>query len=133
MKLTINRREEKETGLFKKPTAFYLDVDFQATAEELELITKHNWLDQILCSVAVQEIRVPGLGGLLGKAVRGLNERKVEWRLRDVIGTPRSFSFDTLEQLADAEGQVIENARALKQQLGAAAGFVTGGPQEVEL
>ena len=41
MKLTINRREEKETGLFKKPTAFYLDVDFQVTSEEVALI----WLN----------------------------------------------------------------------------------------
>lgn len=134
MKLTLNRREEKETGLFKKPTVYYLDVSLEATPEEMALIRKHNWLDRVLCEVGVQEVRVPGLGGLLGRAVQQhLNNRVSVWKVGDVVGTPKQFPFDTIEQLAHAEGQIIENARTLKQQLGAAVGFASGGPQEVEL
>lgn len=133
MKLTINRREEKETGLFKKPTAYYLDVNLEVTPEELALLRKHNWLDMVLCEVGVQEIKVPGLGGLLGMAQRRLNNRVSRWKVGEVVGAPRQFPFDTIEQLADAERQIIENARALKQQLLASAGFTSGGPIEVDL
>jgi len=41
--------------------------------------------------------------------------------------------FKSVEELAYVERQIIENAKKLKQQLEAAAGFTSGGPREVEL
>jgi hypothetical protein len=105
MKLTLNRTEEQEK--------YYLHVHLEATPEEMALITKHKW------------------GG--GLPVEYVNQNGEVTTFPVVIGSPRRYGFATVEQLAHAESQVIENAKKLKQKLGWAAGFASGGPREVEL
>lgn len=68
MKLTLNRREEREGFIFKKPV-YYLDVNLEATPEEMQLIKKHKWDTMPMCkgkfkSGAVIEWTV---GNIVGK------------------------------------------------------------------
>lgn len=116
MKLTINRTEEQEKKLFKTSTVYYLHINLEATPEEMALIKKHKWDE-----------------GLLFEHVAHHSGRVIEWTVGNVVGKPERYGFSTVEQLAHAESQVIENAKTLKQQLGAAAGFTSAGPREVEL
>jgi hypothetical protein len=115
MKLTLNRTEETE-GLFKKSVVYYLHIDLVATPEEMILIKKHKWDNNLLFA---------GVAHTSGRAI--------PWTIGNIIGKPDRFGFRTVEHLADAERQVIENAKTLKQQLAAAAGFTSGGPRDVEL
>ncbi len=114
MKLTLNRTEE-QAGLFKKSTVYYLDVTLEATPEEMALIKKHKWDEMPLCEGMFQSGSV------------------IEWTVGNVVGKPAHWGFKAVEQLAHVESQVVENAKKLKQQLGAAASFTSGGPREVEL
>ncbi|HEX7676608.1 MAG TPA: hypothetical protein VF713_00675, partial [Thermoanaerobaculia bacterium] len=57
----------------------------------------------------------------------------IEWTLGNILGKPTHFPFRTLNELAHVENQIIENAKKLKQQLGVAAGYTSGGPREIEL
>lgn len=115
MKLTLNRREAQEKGFFKTSTVYYLDVSLEATPEEMTLIKKHQWGDNLMWE----------------GVIRGGHEQ--DWPLKQVVGKPHSWPFDTVEHLAYVESQVIENAKKLKQQLDAAAVFTSGGPREIEL
>jgi hypothetical protein len=115
MTLTLNRRETQQKGFFKTSTFYYLDVNLEVTPEEMTLIKKHHWGDIILWE----------------GVVRGGGTQ--DWPVRQVLGEPHSWGFDTVEHLAYVESQVIENAKKLKQQLEAAAGFTSGRPREIEL
>lgn len=115
MKPTLNRTEEEKAGFFKKSTVYYLDVNLEVTPEEMALIKKHKWEKMQFC-----------VGTFLADSV-------IECKLSWLLGKPYRFGFKSVEELADVEEQVIENAKQLKQQLGAAAGFTSGGPREVEL
>lgn len=116
MKLTMNRTEEQEKKLFKTSTVYYLHVHLEVTPEEMALVKKHKWDE-----------------GLLFEHVVHHSGRVIEWTVGNVIGKPERYGFATVEHLAHAESQLIENAKKLKGQLGAAAGFTSGGPREVEL
>lgn len=115
MKLTINRREAQKKSLFKTSTVYYLDVNLEVTPEEMALIKKHKWGDNLVWKGVIRD------------------SIEQDWPLRHVLGQPNSWPFDTVEHLAYVESQVIENARKLKQQLEAASGFTSGGPREIEL
>mgnify|MGYP006971707163 CR=1 FL=1 len=117
MKLTLNRREEKE-GFIRKSTVYYLDVDIQVTDEEMSLIKKHKWGERAMCREVFN------------------HTQDMEWTMvLDVYlkDKPAKHGFKTIERLASAENQIVENARALKAKLESVAGFATAGPQEVEL
>jgi hypothetical protein len=116
MKLTINRTEEQEKKLFKTVTVYWLHVHLEVTPGEMLLIKKHRWD-----------------AGLLFEHVVHHSGRVIEWTVGNVVGKPERYGFAAVEQLAHAESQVIQNAKVLKQQLTAAAGFTSGGPREIEL
>ncbi len=119
MKLTLNRREKEEKeGLFRKSVIYYyLDVNIELTQEEIELIKKHKWEDNPMCTEVF-------------KHTQGL-----EWTMVVSVFTegPKDFGFNSVERLASAEKQIIENAKLLKANLEAVSGFTTSGPQEIEL
>jgi len=115
MKLTLNRKEEQEKKLFKTSTMYYLRIKLEATPEEVALIKKHKWDEQVLA-----EFKNPG-----GNLIR--------WKVGSIIEEDRSCKYASVEELADGESQVIENAKRLKQQLEAAVGFTSAGPREIEL
>jgi hypothetical protein len=115
MKLTLNRTEEQKSGLFSKSTLYNLDVFLEATPEEMALIKKHQWYNMPFCE------------GMF------LASRVIEFTIGDAVGKPQRYSFKSVGELAHVEGQIIENAKRLKQQLEAAVGFTSGGPREVEL
>ena len=114
MKLTLNRTEEL-TGLFKKSTVYHLHVNLEATPEEMALIQKHHFNEMPFCE---------------GNFLAG---RVIEFNVGNVVGRPNDYGFRSLQELAYVEAQVIENAKKLKQQLEAAAGYTSGGPREIEL
>ena len=114
MKLTLNRTEQL-TGLFKKSTVYYLHVNLEATPEEMALIKKHQFDQMPFCE------------GMF------LASRVIDFNVGNVVGKPNSYGFRSLQELAHVESQVIENAKKLKQQLEAAAGYTSGGPREIEL
>jgi hypothetical protein len=116
MKLTLNRTEEQKTSFFSgTSTLYHLDVNLEATPEEMALIRKHQFGTMPFCE------------GMF------LATRVIEFTVGNVVGKPERFSFRSLQELAYVENQVIENAKKLKQQLEAAAGYTSGGPREVEL
>lgn len=115
MKLTLNRREEQKKGLFKTSTAYFLDINLEATPEEKALIKKHLWDKMRLYETEDRD------GTMF------------QWKMDYFVGQPRSMQFQSVEELAYVENQVIENAKKLKQQLETVAGFTSGGPREVEL
>lgn len=119
MKLTLNRRSNTiaENGtlyctdvdiraLPREMTLYYLDVSLEATPEETALIEKLNWGAMPVCK-----------GGLPG--VRGT----VNFDLSDMLGTSK-YAFDTVENLAIVEGQLIQNVNKIKQHF---ADFASGG------
>lgn len=114
MKLILNRRETKEGLIFKSPV-YYLDITLETTPEEMALIKKHEW----------------------GKKVMGEGMFKtgiaIEITVNGLAGKTTDWGFKSAEHLAFFESQVIENAKALKEQLKAAEGLTSGGPREVEL
>lgn len=114
MKLTLNRREEKE-GLILKSTVYYLDVNLEATPEEMALIRKHKWDEAPLCKGLFKTGAV------------------IEFSVGNVLGKPKQWGFKKVEHLAHVEQEVIEGAKRLKANVEAAAGFTSGGPREVEL
>jgi hypothetical protein len=114
MKLTLNRREEKE-GLIIKSSVYYLDVNLEMTPEEMALIKKHKWDNMPMCE-----------GMFKTGAV-------IELSVRSFVGKPSQWGFKTVENLAHVESQIIENAKKLKGNLEAAAGFTSGGPREIKL
>jgi hypothetical protein len=114
MKLTLNRREQQE-GLFRKSTVYYLDITLEVTPEERALINKHGWEDQFMAE---------------GMFKTGI---VLELNLGSFLGKPSSWGFKTTENLAYFESQLVDSARSLKEQLGAAEGFTSGGPREIEL
>ena len=116
MRLTLNRTEEQEKKLFKTVTVYYLHVDLEATPEEMALIKKHKWDE-----------------GLLFEHVLHHSGNVIEWKVRDIVGKPNRYGFASVNHLVYAENQLIENAKKLKQQLAAAAGFTSAGPREVNL
>jgi hypothetical protein len=115
MKLILNRREEQEKKLFKTSTMYYLDIKLEFTQEEVALIRKHKW-DQN----RIIEYQNPG-GNLIW------------WSVGELIKEGHFGKYTSVEELAYGESQVIENAKKLKQQLEAAAGYTSGGPREIEL
>ena len=115
MKLTLNRREEQKKGMFSTSTVYHLDVNIEVTPEEMALIKKHQWGEALMWE----------------GVVRGGHEQ--DWPVKQVIGKPMSFPFDSIENLAYVESQVIENTKKLKQSLDAVVGFTSGGPREIEL
>ncbi len=115
MKLTLNRREEQKKGMFSSSTVYCLDVYLEATPEEIATIKKYQWDNMPFCESTF------------------LAGRPIEFTVGDVVGQPKQWGFKTIEELAHAESQVIENAKNLKQQLEAVAGFTSGGPREIEL
>jgi hypothetical protein len=115
MKLTLNRREAQEKGFFKTSTVYYLDVNLEATPEEMALIKKHQWGENLMWE----------------GVIRGGHEQ--DWPLKQVVGKPHSWPFDTVEHLVYVESQVIANAKKLKQQVEADGGFTSAGPREFEL
>jgi hypothetical protein len=114
MKLTLNRREEKE-GLIMKSPVYYLDVNLEATPDEMALIKKHKWDERPICKGVFKTGAV------------------IEFSMGHVVGKPRQWGFKKIEHLAHVEREVIESARKLKANLEAASGFASGGPHEVEL
>jgi hypothetical protein len=94
---------------------YYLDIKLEATPEEVALIKKHKW-DEI----RVIEYKNPG-GNLIW------------WSVAELLKEGHFGKYTSVEELAHGESQVIENAKRLKQQLEAVAGFTSGGPREVEL
>lgn len=115
MKLTLNRTEDQEKKLFTTRTVYRLHVNLEVTAEEMALIKKHQFDNMPFCE-----------GMFLASSV-------IEFTVGNVVGKPESFGFKSLQELAYVEKQIIENAKKLKQQLVAAAGYTSGGPREVEL
>ena len=99
--------------VFKKPW-YYLDVVLEVTPEEEQLIKKHKWKE------------MPMAKGTMASGV------EIEWSVGNMIGT-HEYPFKHIEHLADFERQVIENAKLLKNNIGAAAGFTAAGPREIEL
>jgi hypothetical protein len=114
MKLQINRRETMKGLIFKKPR-YDIDVNLEVTPDELTLIKKHKWQEKLLA-----EMDVFG------------NGTTFKYKTKDMIGT-HTHSFWQIEQAADFEKQVIENARILKSNLETSAGFTADGPREVQL
>jgi hypothetical protein len=114
MKLTLNRREEKE-GFIMKSTVYYLDINLEATPEEITLAKKHKWDER------------PAFKGMFKTGV------VLEFSMGHILGKPRQFGFKTVEHLAHVESEVIQSAKKLKTNLEAASGFTSGGPREVEL
>ncbi|MDC0002848.1 hypothetical protein OAE19_00470 [Porticoccaceae bacterium] len=114
MKLILNRREAKE-GLIFKSTVYYLDITLETTSDEMMLIKKHEW------SEAVMGEGMFKTGIALEITVGGLAGKTTDW------------GFKSVEHLAYFESQIIENAKALKEQLEAAESFTSSGPREVEL
>ncbi len=117
MKLTLDRREVEKKGLFKKSTLYFLDVDMQFSDEELALIKKHKWGDLPMCTAVFE------------------HTQNMAWTMVVDVFTkgPKEFGFKKVEELASAESQLIESARALKSNLEGAAGLTAGGPREIEL
>jgi hypothetical protein len=121
MKLTLTRREKAAVeggciyyvasadivkALPEGMTLYYLDVELEATPEELALIEKNNWGAIPLCK-----------GGLRG--VSGT----VNFDVSDMLGTSK-YAFDLLDNLANVENQLIESVNKFKQLLG---DFASGG------
>jgi hypothetical protein len=113
MKLQINRREEKQGLVFKKPL-YIIDVTLEVTPEEAALIKKHKWGDIVMANL------------------QRTSKLEIPWSLKNMIGSNK-YPCDEIEWAADFEQQVIESARKLKANLEGAAGFVGGGPREIEL
>ena len=113
MKLTINRREEKEGLVFKKPV-YYLDVDIDVTEDERALIKKHEWEGNILAKGVMKT-------GIV-----------LEYSVKNMLGK-NSYPFKRAEHLAYFESELIENAKILKANLEASSDFTGSGPREVEL
>ena len=113
MKLKIDRREEKKGIIFKKPV-YFIDVALEFTPEELALIKKHKWETIVMAKGQVR------------------HDFAIDWTIKNML-KPNDYRFDDIGWAADFENQVIESARKLKASLEGAAGFVGGGPREVEL
>jgi len=95
MKLTLDRREERE-GLILKSTVYYLDVNLEATPEEMALIRKHKW-----------DARPLFKGTFKTGAV-------LEFTVGGVVGKPGKFGFKTVEHLAYVESQLVEKRQETK-------------------
>lgn len=115
MKLTLNRREETKGLMFKKPV-YILDVAFEFTDDELQLIKKHKW----------QEILTLG-------ADSKASEIQVNGRMLHPSNGKGSYRFEFVENLSSFQELLVERAKLLKNNLGAVVGFTSGGSQEVEL
>lgn len=114
MKLTLNRREEKEGLIFKK-SVYYLDVNLEATPEEMQLIKKHKWDKLPMCK---------------GKFKTGA---VIELTVGSFVGKSTQWGFSGVEYLAHVESELIESAKRLRASLEAASGFTSTGPREIEL
>ncbi|MEK6725821.1 MAG: hypothetical protein AABY54_04615 [Deltaproteobacteria bacterium] len=90
-------------------------MHLEATPEEMELMKKHQWNSMPLCE-----------GTFKGNV-------NIKWTVGMVVGKPQKWGFTKVEHLAYVESEVIENAKKLKSQLEAVAGFTSGGPREIEL
>lgn len=110
MKLTLNRREEREEKPFTTVIMYYLDIKLDLTPEEIALIETYEW----------DEIRIY-CGTLMWFTVGTLIEQA------------RSARYASVEELADGESQVIEIVRKLQQQLDAAASITSEGSWEIDL
>lgn len=111
MKLALKRREARE-GIFIKSTVYCLDVNIEATPEEMALLRK-GW-DRPLC------------GGLF----RG--DSGMRWNASEVVGKPTSWGFDKVTDRAHIEDQLVKNTKSLEKQLAEVAASAAG-PREGEL
>jgi hypothetical protein len=114
MKLTVTRRETLE-GILRKRPMYYLDTLLEVSAEEEQIIRKHGWRDHVIVSYYAKELR-----------------EDITFSVKHLIGTS-SFPFLHIEELAEFEQSLIEGARALKSNVGAASGFTDSSPREIEL
>ena len=114
MKLTLNRTEE-QTGIFKKSTVYYLHVNLEATPDEMALVKKHQFDSMPFCESMF------------------LASRPIDFDAGYFVGKPQRLGFRSLQELAHAESQIIENAKKLKQQLETASSYTSGGPREIAL
>ena len=128
MKLTLNRTEISKKGLFGSKTKYALEVAVQVTPEEMKLLEKHKWKMTVLYDDLSKE-EYFGNGFLDGLGA----DNSSPLYLSIVIEKPKQLVFDSIQRLALVEEKIIEKAKVVKNNLGAAVGFTSGGPREVEL
>lgn len=128
MKLTLNRQEKSKKGLLGTKTKYSLDVAIEVTPEEMKLLEKHKWKMTVLCD-GLSKVEYFGDGLMSGLGADNSNSLY----LSIVIEKPKELIFDSIQRLAFVENKIIESAKLVKTNLGAAAGFTSGGPREIEL